>query len=553
MWTQLDTSVCMSDGTSLAADVYLPNSPASVPVLVCRSPYDKQMQLYVEWAFRFVKAGFGVVIQDCRGRYASDGAWIPYEDEIRDGADTISWVASQPWCSGSIGMFGISYVGFTQLLAALGGNSHLKALVPIGCQEDNFGHLWLDGVMQLQNLINFFQIGRRTMNTQAADRLDLERAYRVLPVCDALDRIAVCEPFQEFLSHPTFDDYWSRHSLKGRYSSLEPAVMLVTGWYDNLLHEQFKIFAGLNSSRPNDGAGRPVKLVVGPWTHFDIGAQTVAGVDFGPDAAVDIPKLQLDWFRQHLNDNSPSSADPVIEPPIHLFAMGENKWRSEWEWPLARTTWVPMYLGSEPRVDSGSVSKLVWSPIEGSIDSSTFVYDPADPVPTCGGQSMFLANTGPRRRDTIQQRADVLTFISDALSTSLEVTGPISLILFAASDATDTDFTATLVDIDLSGHSVHVTEGITRARYRSSVTTPSLLAPGEIVTYHISLWETSIVFAKGHRIGIEISSSNFPRFDRNLNTGGSIGFGSESQTANQTIFHSVAYPSRLVLPVIPRS
>jgi len=553
MWTQLDVPVLMRDGVALAADIYLPDSPLPAPVLLCRTPYDKQMEFYVDWAFRFVAAGYVVAIQDCRGRYASDGTWAPYEDEIRDGSDTISWIADQSWCAGSIGMFGISYVGFTQLLASLEGNSHLKALVPIGCQEDNFGHLWLDGVMQLQNLINFFQIGRRTMNTQAADRIDLNRSYEVLPVSSALDRVATCEPFQEFLKHPTFDDYWARYSLKGRYSAVKPAVMLVTGWYDNLLHEQFKIYTGLTSSRPNDSTDRPVKLVVGPWTHFDMGAHTVADVDFGLSAAVDVPSLQLNWFNKHLNSSREPCSDAVTEAPIDIFVMGENRWRSEWEWPLARTVWQSMYLSRGPGSDNRLVPKLSWSPPQGGKESSTFTYDPAHPVPTWGGQSMFLANTGPRSRNAIHERPDVLTFVSESLSSPLEVTGPIELTLFAASDGTDTDFTATLVDIDCSGNAQHVTEGITRARYRNSVTSTSLLQPGEIVEYRISLWETSMVFAEGHRIGLEISSSNFPRFDRNLNTGGPIGFESESRIAVQEIFHSALRPSSLRLPVIPPS
>ena len=272
-------------------------------------------------------------------------------------------------------------------------------------------------------------------------------------------------------------------------------------------------------------------------------------MDFGPEAAVDIPGLHLRWYDRRLR-----GVDTGIdqEAPLRLFVMGANAWRDAWEWPLAQTRFTPFYLHSGGRANSrfGDGSLSLEEPHEEATDQ--YLYDPEDPVPTLGGQSMFITNTGPRDRRPLERRDDVLVYTSAPLEEDLEVTGPITLTLFAASSAPDTDFTATLVDIYPRGPAIHLCEGIVRARFRDSYEQPSLIEPGAVTRYTISLWETSNLFRAGHRIRLEISSSNFPRFDRNLNSGATPGLDSEVMMAQQTVFHDRSYPSRLTLPVIPR-
>ena len=539
----------MRDGALLSTDLYLPAEGERFPVLLCRTIYDNQMPQYVDWATRFADAGFAVAIQDCRGRYDSDGLWEPYVHETEDGIDTHEWIGCQPWCDGNVGTFGISYVGFTQILPAPGGSSYLKAVMPIANQEDNFGHLWIDGVFQLQIGVYFFQMGRHTMQDTTAARMNLEPVYTRLPVCNALDDIGQSAPLKEFLSHPTFDEYWKSYSMKGRYEDINVPAYFITGWYDNLVHEQFKVFRAWTSEPKREDARRFTKILVGPWSHYEIGERPTVGRDFGAAAAVDIPALHIRWYDQWLRGSDTGINE---EPPLRIWVMGDDIWRDEHEWPLARTRFTRYHLGSGGSANTldgdGFLSET--PPTAGRPDE--FEYDPHNPVPTVGGQSLFLVNTGPRARRELEHRHDVLVYTGERLERDIEVTGPVEVILHAATTARDTDFTATLVDVYEDGTALIVCEGIVRARYRDSVESPELIVPGEVYQYRIDLWETSQVFKAGHRIRLEISSSNFPRFDRNLNTGSAIGMDDQVLTARQAVYHDADRPSHILLPVIPR-
>ncbi len=547
---QLDLLIPMRDGVRLYAALYRPDSEGPLPTLLIRSPYSSQHPRYVAWAQRFAEAGYAVVMQDSRGRFESERVWRPYVDEAADGFDTLQWLGAQPWCDGNIGTFGISYPGFTQLLPAPLGSPHLKALVPIANQEDNYGHMRYNGVLQLQNSMNFIWLGNRTNQHAPRELIDWERVYRRLPLISALDDIGERPFYRDMIRHNEFDDFWSSYSMKGQYPKVSAPALFISGWYDNLLHEGFKCFAGWSQQAATPEARERSKLLVGPWTHSQIGSAAPFGdVDFGPEAAVDIPGLHLRWYDRRLR-----GVDTGIdeEAPLRLFVMGANSWRDAWEWPLAQTRFTPFYLHSGGRANSrfGDGSLSLEEPGEEPPDR--YRYDPEDPVPTLGGQSMFIANGGPRDRRAIERRDDVLVYTTAPLEADLEVTGPITLTLVAASSAPDTDFTATLVDIYPRGPAIHICEGIVRARFRDSYEQPSLIEPGAVTRYTISLWEISNLFRAGHRIRLEISSSNFPRFDRNLNSGATPGLDSEVMMAQQTVFHDRSYPSRLTLPVIPR-
>jgi putative CocE/NonD family hydrolase len=338
--------------------------------------------------------------------------------------------------------------------------------------------------------------------------------------------------------------------MKGKYGEVAVPAYFITGWYDNLLHEGFKCFTGWRRDARTAEARERTRLLVGPWTHSQIGSAAPFGdVAFGPSAAVDVVGEHLRWYDRRLKgiDNGIDR-----EPPVRLFVMGENVWRGENEWPLARTAWTKFYLHSGGRANSLFGDGVLSADPPGDESPDRFDYDPESPVPTLGGQSMFAENTGPRDRRPVERRDDVLVYTTPPLARDVEVTGPVVLTFYAASSAPDTDFTATLVDVHPGGRAIHLCEGIVRARFRESYEEPTLIEPGDVTEYPIHLWETSNLFRAGHAIRLELSSSNFPRFDRNLNTGNEPGRDAELQIARQTVFHDARYPSHLTLPVIPR-
>ena len=553
---QLDFQIPMRDGVNLYGAMYRPVDAAtkSFPVLLVRTIYSTQHPYYVEMACRFARAGYAVLLVDSRGRYESQGEWQPYFCEVEDGIDTQQWTAAQPWCDGNIGMFGRSYVGYTQILPARFRCPTVKALVPMANQEDNYGHMRVDGALQLQNVMNFIWLGNRTNQTITASDgpIDMDKLYRRLPLISALDDVADRPFYREIIRHNRFDEFWKDYSLKGQYSEVETPAYFMTGWYDNLVHEGFKCFAGWSTHARTEATRKQTKLLVGPWPHNPMGSREPFGdIEFGPNAAMDLAAEHLRWFDQRLRGDDTLIDD---DPPIRIFVMGENVWRFENEWPLARTQFTKFFLHSAGRANSvfGDGRLSTNSPAEDE-PSDRFTYDPEQPVPTWGGQSMFLTNNGPRDRRSIERRDDVLVYTTDELTEDIEVTGPIVLTLYAASTARDTDFTATLADVYPNGMAINITEGIIRARFRESFENPTLIEPGSVNGYKLTLWETSNVFKTGHRIRLEVSSSNFPRFDRNQNTGNEPGLDAEVAIAEQTIRHDGNYPSHLMLPVIPKA
>jgi hypothetical protein len=541
----------MRDGVKLYATLYRPLQGERFPTLLIRSPYSTQHPRYMDWAKRFVQSGYAVVMQDCRGRYESEGEWQPYVCETNDGLDTYQWVSAQPWCDGHIGTFGVSYPGFTQILPAPFRHPAVQALVPIAHQEDNYGHLRYNGVLQLQNTMNFLRLGRRQLQTPLFDHvgwLDLS-IYRRLPLLTALDDLGERPFYREMIRHNEFDEFWSAYSMKGKYGEVAVPAYFITGWYDNLMHEGFKVFTAWKREARTSDARKQTRMMIGPWTHSFIGSAAPFGeVDFGASATVDMAGEHLRWYDRRLKGIDNGIDD---EPPIRLFVMGRNVWRGEHEWPLARTQWTKFYLHSDGCANSLNGDGTLTTTPPASEPHDAFTYNPDDPVPTLGGQSMFIENTGPKNRRPVEQRADVLVYSTAPLAQPVEVTGPIMLTLYAASSAPDTDFTATLVDVHPDGKAIHLCEGIVRARFRESYERPTLIEPSKVYEYTFSLWETSNIFEAGHCIRLEVSSSNFPRFDRNLNTGHTPGLDAELRVAQQAIYHNVQQSSHLTLPVIP--
>ena len=547
---QLDLLIPMRDGVKLYAALYRPTKGDRFPVLLIRSPYSTQHPRYVDWSVYFARSGYAVVMQDSRGRYESEGKWRPYIDETEDGYDTQQWLGQQDWCDGNIGTFGVSYPGFTQILPAPLRSPYVKALVPIANQEDNYGHMRYNGVLQLQNAMNFIWLGDRTNQDAPRNLIDWDQVYRSLPLLTALDDIGDRPFYREVIRHSNLSEFWTSYSMKGKYAEIETPAYFISGWYDNLVHEDFKCFAGWKSQARTEECRRLTRILIGPWDHRQIGsAAPFEDFDFGTQAGVHIAGEHLRWYDQRLRGIDTGIDD---EPPVRIFVMGENVWRSEDEWPLARTQYTKFYLHSGGRANSSFGDGALSLQGPGDEEPDSYAYDPDNPVPTWGGQSMFSENTGPRDRRPLERRDDVLVYSTPPLEEDVEVTGPIELTLYAASSAPDTDFTATLVDVHPRGAAIHICEGIVRARFRESYENPTPIKPGKVCEYKIVLWETSNLFKAGHRIRLEISSSNFPRFDRNLNTGNDSATDIEMRLAQQIVYHSSRHASHLTLPVIPR-
>ncbi|MFN8058024.1 MAG: CocE/NonD family hydrolase [Vicinamibacterales bacterium] len=560
----------MRDGVVLRADVYRPSGEGRYPVLLQRTPYSKHDESDVA-AFRaLAAAGYLVVVQDTRGRYMSDGVARPH-DEAADGFDSVQWAAALPRANGRVGMFGGSYLATTQLMAASEQPPALVALFPSASYASRYDMVFQGGAFYLNDGLGW-NIGqaidvRRRVLTPEVERdgpigmsADERQAFRdrwlwhvPLNTMAVLDLRRFAPGYFELLAHPSYDGYWERFDIARRHDRFLVPAYHITGWYDTLLTGTLRNFAGLRAHAGTDRARRFQRLLVGPWTHARPTRATrkVGDVDFGPDAGVESADELLQWYDYWLKDDrSARTADVETRAPVRLFVMGENRWRDEQEWPLARATPTAYYLHSDGRANSLHGDGTLSSEPQGSERADRYTYDPWDPVPTgpLGGYSRMAADQRP-----IEARSDVLVYSTPPLERAVEVTGPLTLTLWIASSAPDTDFTGKLVDVLPDGTARALNDGIRRARYRASMTQPSLLHPGEPTEVTIDVGATSNLFQVGHRIRLEVSSSNFPRFDRNPNTGGTFGEDAELRRADQTVFHDAAHPSRLVLPIVPRS
>jgi putative CocE/NonD family hydrolase len=550
-----DTRVPMRDGVTLSADLYLPDGgDGPWPTLLARTPYDNNLQL--EQGVFWAQHGYAYVAQDVRGRYDSDGAFVPWIHETDDAADTLDWLGDQPWCDGKVGMSGGSYLGQVQWQAAFTGHPLLKAIAPrvIGANLHDSPH-YQGGAFGLGVNATW---GWRTMgrSMQRIDPFDWPRLLRTLPLRDVDAVSGKRHPaWRDWIAHPDYDDYWRQLAVSEHYEHIGVPVFQVGGWYDLYAAGTMENFVGMRERGATPLAREHQRVVMGPWTHTQAGSSppgtTHAGErDFGADSLFDTRAMELAWFDRWLKGKQAETA----EAPITLFVMGANRWRDEWEWPLARTVWTPMYLHSGGQANSLRGDGTLSTVPPGDEPPDEFVYDPAHPVATLGGCNCCNPEVipwGVYDQLPIEVREDILVYTTAPLPTDMEVTGPIIVRLFAATDGPDTDFTAKLVDVFPDGTAYNLCDGIIRGRYSASPATSQLLEPGRIYEFEIDLWVTANVFKAGHAIRLEVSSSNFPRFDRNPNTGGPFGQDAELRVARQQVFHDVARASHLMLPVIP--
>jgi putative CocE/NonD family hydrolase len=546
--------------------VYRPEGGGRHPVLLQRTPYSKHSENYENGFRALARKGFVVIVQDTRGRYMSDGIARPH-DEAEDGFDTIAWTRTLPYSTGKVGMWGGSYLATTQLLAATLQPEGLVALFPSSSYNSRYDMVFQGGAFYLNDGLgwNLGQLAdvRRRVFTPSVDRdgaigmdSDARKAFRErwlwhvpLKTMDALELKRFAPGYHEMLDHPSYDEFWKTFDIEARHARIQVPAVHLTGWYDTLLNGTLRNFAGLRANAANENARRHQRLIVGPWTHArpTLKSTRIGEVDFGPQAGMAAQELYERWFGYWLQGGDRSVLDAA---PVRIFVMGDNTWRDEQEWPLARARNTVFYLhsGGKAATLEGDGSLSTIAPANEPNDS--YVYDPWDPVPTgaIGGYSRIPSDQRER-----QKRRDVLVYTSASLDADLEVTGPLTVTLWIASSAPDTDFTAQLSDVFPDGTARALTDGILRVRYRKSKSIPTLLTPGEPTEIAIDLGATSNVFKAGHRIRLDISSSNFPRFDRNPNTGGTFGEDAVLRRAEQKIFHDSTRPSRVTLPVVPRS
>jgi uncharacterized protein len=549
MRTEWNVKVPMRDGTLLAADIWRGEDGERRTTLVARTPYNKNNAEQQERAAAYSADGYNFVDMDVRGRGDSGGSFEPWRSEGQDGYDTIEWIAEQDWSDGNVVTWGQSYLGCIQWMTALEQPPHLRAMIVYVAPSDPFEDnptgvpipweiCWfrmLDGrVRQFVDLVDWPQVAWHLplldMDTHAGFRSDHWRRFLTTPITDR--------------------EYWDPVRYQPRITEVTVPVLSITGWYDDVQRGSTRNFTLLTGPEAPAQVRENQWLVVGPWDHrcTRTRERRLGTIDFGPGAETDLPALERDWLASVLRQQGQPPA------PVRLFVMGANTWREEQEWPLARTRWTRYFLvsngdantrsgGGELRRDSGPAADAA---------PDVFTYDPADPVPFISGFASSSQIGGPDDYSAVEERPDVLVYTTGPLEKDQEVTGPVRLELFASSSAVDTDFTAKLLDVHPDGFSQRLCDSMVRARFRHGYLEPEArLVPGEVTAFTIDMWSTSHVFKAGHRIRLEVSSSAFPKYDRNLNTGANIATATELAKAVNSVWHTSDYPSHLVLPEIP--
>jgi uncharacterized protein len=539
-----DVKIAMRDGTKLVANVFRPTGEGRFPVILMRTPYGRPGEKGGE-PKRYTTAGYAFVEQDCRGRGKSEGVWDPFRYDVEDGYDTQEWIGKQPWCDGSIGTAGGSYVGWTQWAPAPKGSRYLKAMVPVVPFGNAYEIAYTGGALQLALLMGWgAAVGGVTL---APDKI--QEAFRHLPLNTFGDQFEKKVSYlNEWVKHYTYDDYWKQRGIDYRYADVTVPVLNIGGWYDIFSKATLDLVTQVRASSVDRRVRRNQFAIMGPWTHH-VGPSKVGELDFGVDASLKVAERQFEWFEYWLKGRETGVQD---WPAYYLFIMGENCWRGESEWPLKRTRFTSYYIHSAGHAASLKGDGTLSTTQPGDEAPDPFTYDAKNPVPSVGGNNLMGATAGPEDQTRVEKREDVLVYTTPVLAEDLEVTGPVKLILWAASSARDTDFTGKLVDVHPDGKPYNLCDGIVRAQYRNGADKPALLEPGQATQFEIDLWVTSNLFRRGHRVRLEVSGSNFPRFDRNPNSGKPFGTDTELLSARQTVLHDRERPSHLLLPVIPR-
>ena len=540
-------TIPMRDGVKLTADLYRDNALPQAPVILTRTPYDrtKQKGTGEKWA----KAGYIFIAQDCRGKFASDGTFAPYNNEGQDGYDTIEWITRQPWCSGRVGMMGGSYVGAVQWQAAVENPPGLAAIAPQATWSSFYRNLYLGGSVRLALIAGW--IAGNSPKPEGAKPNDMNEAFMRLPLGDVDSAIGWDMPWLDaFLTHPEPNGFWTRLDLTPRLPELQLPALHVVGYYDFFSRESVDNFMIMQKQARDPKTRRQQRLILGPWDHGSVGKTKVAEVDFGPEAAVDTFALQLDWFDRHLKQDPAAQAKPF--PPVLYFSMGDNVWHDAQTWPPEGFTATSFYLRSagkaNTRQGNGRLSREAPTQDE---PSDTFRADPANPAPSTpitATRPLKAAVWGPVDQRTTDDRDDVLVYTSEPLTEPISFAGNAEAKLHVSTDMPDADWAVKLIDVHPDGFAQNIARGILRGRYRSSLLKPELMQPGQVYEINVDLGPVAATLAKGHQLRVDISGADFPLYDRNPHTAEGI-FSSKTAIATETVHHKPGALSRIVLPV----
>lgn len=569
-----NVAIKLRDGVTLRADVYRPAAAGQYPMLLQRTPYNKELWPITALTLdpiRAAAAGYAVVIQDVRSRWASEGeTFFPYRHEQQDGYDSVEWAATQAYSSGKVGCYGLSYMGGTAWLAAASGHPALHAISPTTAPNDFWrNHFWRGGALQI-GLLAMWALRAIGPDALIRSKPDLREMFPLLTrLIDDIDAFAAVlrqlplnefEPtrphdanflpfFYEFLKHPQPDDFTRALLFSSRHQQVRTPALIIAGWHDLLLLNDLEHFRGMRDDGGSEEARKHTRLIVGPWAH-GMFQHVVGELDFGfrangmfLDLREDLTKLQLRWFDRWLKDERNGVED---EAPVKLFVQGTNRWRDEADWPLTRAGITPWYLHGD-----GNLSA---APPSAGGTPRTYVYDPNDPCPTCGGPLLLPAQytPGPVDQAPILTRRDVLCYTSAVLEQEMEITGPLAAVLYASTSGRDTDWVVKLCDVHPDGRSFNVTDGVLRASMREGDGRKPV-EPGAIMRYTLDLFATAMVIKAGHRLRVLITSSDFPRYDRNPNTGELPHEAIKLEPALQRIYHDSVHASHVVLPIIATS
>jgi len=553
-------AVPMRDGVKLFTDLYRPAREGKFPVLVVRTPYGKQRDGLHEAKIKFAQRGYAVLVQDVRGRFESEGAWDPFRYEGPDGYDTVEWAAKQEWSNGRVGMEGGSYLGNVQWQAAALTPPSLVAIYPAVASTSLYHNTFYHGgafKLAVSYGWGVVRMPLRTMNPQfwhsepySPPELRYENIIWGLPL-GTLDLASSSQPvrhWRDWVNHPSYDGYWKAMSVEEKFDRVKAAVHTQGGWFDLLLNGTLNGYTGVRNQAGAESARRAARMIVGAWGHGP--TQKFGDVDFGPGAMRQLFDRELQFFDHHLMkiDNGIDR-----ELPVEIYMMGANRWVSYADWPVPGAKSTPFYLSSGGRANSARGNGMLSATRPAAEGSDQYSYDPNNPVPSVGAHDCCGAplSSGPVDQRGVEARQDVLVYSSEPVTEPLAIAGPIRMKLHASTDGPDTDWMIKLVDVYPNGFAINVAEGILRARFRKGYDKMELLTPGQAYEFEVDMRGTANVFLPGHRIRVDVTSSNFPQFDRNLNSGEDLATASRPRVAKQTVFHGAAKASHILLPVVP--
>lgn len=534
-------SISMRDGIKLATDIYRDDAVTKAPVILMRTPYDRTKQKAT--GERWAKAGYVFIAQDCRGKFGSAGDFAPYNNEGQDGYDTLEWITRQPWCSGRVGMMGGSYVGAVQWQAAAENPPGLAAIAPQATWSSFYRNLYLGGSVRLSLIAGW--IAGNTAKPEGVKPANTSEALMCLPLSEVDSAIGWDMPWLDaFLTHPEPDGFWTRLDLTSDLPELQLPALHVVGYYDFFSRESVDNFMIMQKQARDEKTRRQQRLILGPWDHGTIGKPKVAEVDFGPEAAMDLFAIQLDWFDRHLKKDTAAISKPF--PPVRYFSMGDNVWHDAQTWPPEGFTTTSFYLDSEGKANTRKGNgRLSREAPTSDHPADTFHADPANPAPSTPGKT---AVWGPVDQGITEDREDVLVYTSEPMTTPLTFAGNAEAKLHVSTDTPDADWAVKLIDVHPDGFAQNIARGILRGRYRNTLLKPELMQAGQIYEITIDLGPVAATIAKGHQLRVDISGADFPLHDRNPNTAEGI-TSNKTAIATEQVHHKPGALSRLILPI----